>query len=656
MLAVGAAGCGGSSTPAPALEVACTGASCGASSASRYSGSGIGIWQYRNATGAPVQLDIAIGGVTSLQKPVLIFSNGGAANRSLPDAGTLAVAPAAAMRDPLLASAFPSDADVEREARHRAEWEMTEQNRELGSSLPHRSLVAASAFTPPSVPLPPDRDPAIDGTVSYTWDDTSVSKYAPHPATALAKCDLPDLRKAIFWVDQAAWKNSTADRERLASFRNAFCGSAPAPGGYARVTGLRGAPWGAEAKWAGFIQDEPAAPQSIHVVFLDLKGRMGGYFHSVNPEKLSADRTRSNQALAIFIDSMGPLPETPTVPPTDDRVPFQAASVATMVHELAHLVNYYQRSVTRSSPYDTWLEEMSAMMTEDIVPATITTPPEYTVVDQFIVPYLQNGGGVSLINWGYLGSDFYNLGGSLGAFLNRRYGTAVYTGMLNCSGDKVMTGHACVDSLIRQNGGAGLDDEFARLGATMYGLLPVTGAPAGYGFPQKLTSGYTLPAIDVSASTAYRRASAKSLENAFQATSHTFVADTIPERATTYSRSGVVVPPETTVLLVIQPPVTFTLSAASTALQVTRGGSAETAITVPRGEGAGSVGLYASVEPVTNLVTAEMKPSAVQSGGSSTLKVKAAADAPVGTYTVTVTGTSVTHQQAAIVTVTVAAP
>jgi len=215
-------------------------------------------------------------------------------------------------------------------------------------------------------------------------------------------------------------------------------------------------------------------------------------------------------------------------------------------------------------------------------------------------------------------------------------------------------------SLILRNGGAGLDDEFARLGATLYGLLPVTGTPAGYGFPQKVTTEitppFTLGAIDVSAYAAARPTDATSLENGFQATSYTYTADAIPAGRTTYSRSGVVVPPETSVLLVIQPPVTFTLSAASTSLQVTRGGSVETAITVTRGEGAGTVGLYASVAPVTTLVTAEMNPSAVQAGGSATLRVAAAATALAGSYTVTVTGTSISGQAPVPVTVTVVVP
>ncbi len=120
--------------------------------------------------------------------------------------------------------------------------------------------------------------------------------------------------------------------------------------------------------------------------------------------------------------------------------------------------------------------------------------------------------------------------------------------MVNCSTSA--SGYACVDSLIQAAGGVGYGDEFARLGATVFGLLPVTGTPSGYGFPAATAGGYSLAAVDLSS---YARPStAASLGSNFLATTHTYQLDTIAAGKTTYIRTGVVVPAGAALLLVIR--------------------------------------------------------------------------------------------------------
>jgi hypothetical protein len=58
---------------------------------------------------------------------------------------------------------------------------------------------------------------------------------------------------------------------------------------------------------------------------------------------------------------------------------------------------------------------MSAMMSEDIVTPIVTEDENFPTAEAFIRPYVKDAGAVSLINWGYLGSAFYDVGGSLGA-------------------------------------------------------------------------------------------------------------------------------------------------------------------------------------------------------------------------------------------------
>ncbi len=235
----------------------------------------------------------------------------------------------------------------------------------------------------------------------------------------------------------------------------------------------------------------------------------------------------------------------------------QAGQASTVLHEMTHLVNFYQRTLVKGSGYDTWLEEMSAMMTEDIVVPMVSSGRIQDIPAGRVKPYVGNGGAVNLMNWD--GGKSYNLGATFGAFLSRRFGTAIYSGMKTCpttsSDPAVSVSYACLDGLIRAGGGESLADEFARTGATVYGLLPVTGTPDKYGMPAKrISDTYSLGAIDLSAYAAERPPRSRPpLGTSFLATTQTYKIDTVPAGSTSYSRTGVVVPANTTLMVVIKP-------------------------------------------------------------------------------------------------------
>jgi hypothetical protein len=138
----------------------------------------------------------------------------------------------------------------------------------------------------------------------------------------------------------------------------------------------------------------------------------------------------------------------------------------------------------RGVVHDTWLEETSAMMTEDIVSPAVIPPPAggYNKILNVRLPaYLASGGGVSYINWPTLSSSepFYGMGGGFGAFLNRRYGLSIYQGLVTSCVDgraatatsPAQTSLTCLDQLIRAQGGSGFRDELSRFGATVFGRL-----------------------------------------------------------------------------------------------------------------------------------------------------------------------------------------
>ena len=520
--------------PVPVLEVACSGASCGAASPTLHSGSGVGIWRYRNTTASPATIALSIDGVRAGQGALLLFSNGATSPTTLPSPGTLA-APSPLALPP----AQPPGAgeQAERDHGHRS---MLERNRELALSmrdLPRTSRGGGAAA--PAALAAPTPTPVVGAT--RTWTDNYPATPVDYPTVVKAVCPLPTGRKAVFWVDPAATAAGNVTDADLAYFQATFC---DATGGYAQVTGMRGDAWGPfVAPWPDvYIQDGPSALLDVHVVFLNVPPgtQWGGYFYSLNNilRSYGSRFARSNEALAFFIAAPGV---------RSNRSYF----ASTLLHELTHMVNYYQRSLRKAAPFDTWIEELSAMMTEDVVSPAVTPDHVAKVPTMRVGPYVGEGGGVSLVSWGAgIDTRLYEAVGSLGAFLDRRYGLAVYANLADCP--TTGTGVACVDSVIRTAGGTGFEDDLARMGASVYGLLPVGGTPAGYGFPATVAGGFTLGAIDLSPWASSRPATAASLSGAFPATAHTYALDTVPAGRTTYARAGVVVPAGVTLLVVIR--------------------------------------------------------------------------------------------------------
>jgi PKD repeat protein len=511
--------------------VYCSGPSCGASDSMTYAGTGTGVWRYANDTASQQTVDAFISGVRAGNRALVLFTNGENASTSLPAPG-VAASPTQSLRAIPLVGGEP---DPQQDRLDSAHEEMLLRNQELGRSLlgarPTSSWVQAA-------PVQPLTAPAVGST--RTWIDNGVSPPATYTGVvAQDVCALTGGRSAVFWVDPASWAAGDVTPATLASFRAAFCG---ATGGYARTAALLGEAWGSVANSypTQLIPEAAGSPQDVNIVFLGVPSTVawGGYFWGGN-NFLSSALAGSNQALAFFINAPNARGST-------------SYYVSVLVHELTHMVNFYQRYIVNGADHATWLEETSAMMSEDVVGPVINGG--YSAIPgQRVVPYLRGGGAVSLVGWpANVPRPNYNMGGSLAAFLDRRYGTAVYQGLVACPGTTDTASYACLDGLIRTNGGAGFADDLARMGASAFGALPATGVPDGFGFPQKTTGAYTLAGIDLAASASQLQDPATALGAAFAATTHTYAVDTVAAGRTTYARTGIVVPPRTTVLLVIR--------------------------------------------------------------------------------------------------------
>ena len=541
----------------------CAGLNCAASNATTYSGTGTGVWRYRNASGTDATLNLDIAGVSAGRTVTLLFSNGTAATATTtPNAGvpaepvTPAFAPPAPAGDRFAELSTQQTETAIIDQQDLSHSQLLENNGTLARAIANMNsarnpmLSADGAGIPaPGAPL---AAPAID--TARIWNDLfdSTSNPTKYTTTAQAVCATGNGRNAVIWVDPNAQGSGKVTAATVAAFANTFCGDGSGTaGGFAQLVNLLGDAWGSGAAvYPELISD--SSLQDINIVIIDPTSTpapaWAGYFYGYNNFTASGhsnSKPNSNEALVFFINA-------------------NAASsslnntLSTLIHEATHMINFYQRSVVRNVTHDVWLEETTAMMSEDIVSPTVVKKPDGSgfnkIAESRLPAYLRTGGAVSYINWPQLSTPNYAVGGAFGAYLNRRYGLSIFSQLLsNCSdGTTGNTSYTCLDTLIKNNGGVGFAEDYAHAGASLFAALPAAGMPAFYGYPAKTDAGYTLAAIDVSAYANLRPSTATALASGYTATTHTYKLETVAAGKTSYLRNGVVVPANTTLIVVVR--------------------------------------------------------------------------------------------------------
>jgi Peptidase M30 len=215
------------------------------------------------------------------------------------------------------------------------------------------------------------------------------------------------------------------------------------------------------------------------------------------------------------------------------------------------MINFYQRYILKRNDHDSWLEETSAMISEDTLSNSVFGTGVYNKISGRTQTYLSTGGGVDYANWPSTADNrYYNIGGAFGAYLNRKYGLGIMKGLVNNCNDGGTTAttnsYACLDNLIKTLGGNGFAEDYSRFGASVFARIPPTGQPANYGYPVKTDGVYTYSAFNPSL-----WAAPPTTTGALAATQQQhFVTDTTV--SSPYIRSNVVVPANTTLTVVIQ--------------------------------------------------------------------------------------------------------
>lgn len=494
LLAAGCGGGGGShhygeEPPAPppitpedsALLIDCTGSYCGALNSSVYAGEGVGLWRYSNNSSETVQVPLYLTNLGD-KKLTLIYSN------ERVDAVPM---PSVTLTEEQL--------QINALQRSRSAGEYDNSNRIPAKIRQFDSagrLRAASGYARAQTSV-------MGGAASHVVGDsrewTIVDGYDQivyRSATLRGQTVAVDGRTINLWVENGEYGESKISAALINTLAQKFAGRGDTV--YPMVTGIAGQPWGRHG-YDNLIS--ATQPLDIVLVNFDRNARpygLLGYFWGVNnflKDRGDPDLQYSNESLSFYMD-------TETFYLAQDGDEGLNLQLSTLAHEFVHMINFYQRDVSMGAlpdgsdyAFDVFLEEMSAMMMEDVIGLKLM-PTFNSIRDEQYPNWLWSGDfNCSLTVWDSATPECfsYATNATFGAYLLRQYGIDFYKGLLRnrSSTDSV----AVLDDAIRQAGGPGLPTAVQRWG-TSIALLPGQGLPAGFGHPQRIDSGYTLPAIN----------------------------------------------------------------------------------------------------------------------------------------------------------------
>ncbi|MFG0677803.1 hemagglutinin [Delftia sp. WSY_7] len=482
-LALGAvlAGCGGGggggpSGPSSQLTAACSGTACGAANATTYSGQGVGVWSYTNTTQAEQQIPVGLTNLGSKQV-TLIYTNNGDASVPMP---ALTLTPPAATTATAQKSLSAAPATVNR---------IPERIRNFKPRLTAADMQARQSIKPQAAAILPV------GSQRSWFVQPGDSRIEARQATLRRQASVPTptgTRTINVWLEDSEYDAAKVSDAMLDTLLQRFTSGSDAV--YPLITGLSGEPWGAHS-YSDLIDPE----QPLDIVFVNFvpdRTPYGllGYFWSLNNFKqdpANPDLKYSNQSLSFYMDT-----ETLYLDPAEGMT----NQMSTLSHEFVHMTNFYRRSVQLSKPgtdyaFDTFLEEMSAMMGEDIVAQRVT--PGFNSIANGRVPSWLSRSGFNCDPAAWSADTAapcfgYDVNGSLGAYLVRQYGVGFYKQLLSntTSTDSLQV----LGNAIQQAGGPTLPVAIQRWGANI-ALLPGD-VPSGYGWPARTEQGFTLAAIN----------------------------------------------------------------------------------------------------------------------------------------------------------------
>ncbi|SFM88681.1 hypothetical protein [Variovorax sp. OV329] len=467
---------------ATSLSVACSG--CSAVDPNTYAGSGTGVWQASNNATEAADLPVQLKGLTG-QSVTLVFTNESAAPVALPALRIDTPQQYASAQLSKSGTETAVDAAVHDNA------EVSEFNRSgFARFLGSQGEPAASRKS--VVPAAP-----LASSVGYAvGDQRSIYLTGGRQRTVQLQATKAtgDGRTVNLWVEPSEMTPSRVTADMVARLRDAFAG---AGGVYDMLVKVGGPLWGPHSA-PNYLISGAGQPIDIFFVNLDQNSTpygVVGYFWSLNNFRADV-LPQSNQSLSMYMD-------TETLYLDGERGFMQI--VSTLAHEGMHMQNFYRRGVLMGAAFtfDTWLEEMSAMMMEDWAGNSLN-PGFNAIRDTRFPSYLGYGGkgsyNCSVTDWTPMGAscESYAVNGSFGAYLNRQFGLDLFTSLLNSSG--MENSQALLDAAIKsRRPESSVGHELRYFSAAAAALVPLGAGIAGYSMPGRTDSGLSLAGIDPAA-------------------------------------------------------------------------------------------------------------------------------------------------------------
>lgn len=463
-------------TPLPdtsGVAPSCTG--CGALSNTAYSGSGVGIWHKKNTGTSPEDVEVAITGLAS-NTVTLIFTNETGAEVVMPSIPMLS----ATARPSVFSASASAPAPKAEGLTAVTAFNLSGWKSLISSPKIYSSFTLARAAPQLSV---------IGDTRAFKYHDGSSR------VTTLGKqSTMADGVVVRFWVESSESSESKVSGAILEQLATAFTN----PGGaYDMLMDISGPLWGSH----GYGELISGVEQPIDIVLLNFVkdnqpyGEVG-YFHALNNFKKSV-LPDSNESISLYLDT-----ETTYLGGTSGI----KLAKATLAHEGLHLANFYRRGVKQGPAYqyDTWLEEMTAMMMEDAAGSALE-PSSNSIRDMRYPEYLSSASyNCSLLDFTGFGDtcESYSVSGSFGGFLLRQMGVPFFKNLLNQSESG---SEAALQSAIRAfRPQSSLGEELRKFAIAAIPALPSNGAPAGFDFPARIDGVYSIPVINAEAYKQYR--------------------------------------------------------------------------------------------------------------------------------------------------------
>lgn len=420
------------------VSPSCSG--CAALSPTQYAGHGVGIWEKTNGSASAQDVPVYIAGLNG-QPVTLVFSN---------ESGHGPQAPAAPKSSvPAIAGAAPSPHEAAQEF-NRTGW------KNLSATLASKPRPVVRKAAPA-----PDAPPALNDARAWLHTDGSERRISLVGQRAAG-----DGMVFNVWVENGHFG---AGRVDTAIVQTVLQGVARSGGIYEAIVALGGPLWGPHDAPTRYL---PAGRQWVDIVLLDFGAGHSadqGYFWGLNNYLGS---TGSNESLALVLNA-------PNAATLDTRV-----TLSNVAHELTHMQNFYRRNVAAGGrgSFDTWLEEMTAMMAEDFVSMHLS--PVFNSIREGRLPtYLAGNYNCPMLQ--FSGDDphceSYSVAGTFGGYLLRQHGTAFFKDLLTRA--QHADSQVLVDEALRASVPSSSFGQAFRRFAVTAGALLGPDAPGGYGFP-----------------------------------------------------------------------------------------------------------------------------------------------------------------------------